>query len=205
MDEKKFKKIVKNFNARNIDVSYFNTINDLKSNIIKEIPDGSSIGIGNSKTIKSMNLSSELSQRGYKVFDKTLTKTKKESEDLKKKSLLADWYITGSNAISADGNIVNIDHSGNRVAAMIYGPDNVVVIVGVNKIEETLDEAIKRVKNIAAPLNAKRAGFNPPCVELNKCIDCNSKERVCNYLVIIQGQTKRGRLKIYIVNKEMGF
>ncbi len=100
---------------------------------------------------------------------------------------------------------VNIDHSGNRVAAMIYGPDNVIVVIGVNKIKDTLDEAIRRAKDIAAPLNAKRAGYNPPCVELNKCIDCDSKDRSCNNLVIIGGQVKKERLKICIIDKEMGF
>jgi len=205
MDQVKFKEMVKNFNSRNIDVFYFNYISDLKKHILNKINNGSSIGIGNSKTLKSMNLSTELSQRGYKVLDKTFADTKEKVKDLKKQSLLADWYITGSNAVSVDGHIVNIDHSGNRVAAMIYGPENVVVIVGINKIEDTLDAAIKRAKNVAAPLNAKRAGYNPPCVELNKCTDCNSKERVCNYLVIIEGQAIRGRLQICIIEEEMGF
>ena len=120
-------------------------------------------------------------------------------------ALTSDWYITGTNAISLEGHIVNIDHSGNRVAAMIYGPDNVVIIVGINKIVDSLSDAISRVRNIASPLNAKRAGFTPPCVELNKCVDCKSKERVCNSLVIIEGQEVIGRMKVFIVNESAGF
>lgn len=122
-----------------------------------------------------------------------------------KKALVTDWYITGSNAISIDGMIINVDHSGNRVAAISFGPDRVLIVVGINKIVNTLDEAIKRVKNIACPLNDKRAGFNPPCVKLNKCVDCTSKERVCNFLSIIEGQSDSNRIKLLIVNEECGF
>lgn len=119
--------------------------------------------------------------------------------------MTADWYITGTNAVSLKGHIVNADHGGNRAAAMIFGPDKVVIVVGVNKIVDTLDEAIFRVKNIASPLNAKRAGFNPPCVELNRCVDCRSAERVCNNLVIIEGQAEKDRMKVIIVNESIGF
>ncbi len=205
MNKKKLNKLIKNFKSRNIEVLHFETSDRLKEYIKETIPEGSSVGIGNSKTLKSMNLSKELSKDGYSVIDKTFAQSKEESVKLKKKSLFTEWYLTGSNAISVDGKIVNIDHSGNRVAAMIYGPDNVLVIVGINKIEDTLNEAILRVKNVAAPLNAKRAGYNPPCVELNKCIDCDSKERVCNYLVVIEGQMEKDRLKLCIVEEEMGF
>jgi len=130
---------------------------------------------------------------------------KEESKQIKKKALTADWYVTGTNAISLEGHIVNVDHSGNRVAAMVFGPDNVVIVIGVNKIVDSLSEAIQRVRNVASPLNAKRAGFNPPCVELNKCVDCKSRERVCNSLVIIEGQEVMGRMKVLIVNESAGF
>jgi hypothetical protein len=88
---------------------------------------------------------------------------------------------------------------------MTYGPDKVIIVIGKNKIVDSLDEAIYRVKNIASPLNAKRAGYNPPCVELNKCVDCVSKERVCNYLSIIEGQCDCNRMQILIVNADCGF
>ena len=88
---------------------------------------------------------------------------------------------------------------------MLYGPENVIIIVGTNKITETLDEAIHRAKNIAAPLNAKRAGFNPPCVELNKCIDCRSDQPVCNSLVTIEGQADKDIIRVFIIEEEIGF
>lgn len=123
----------------------------------------------------------------------------------KARNKVLDWYITGTNAISIEGHLVNIDHSGNRVAAMIYGPEKVIVVIGTNKIVNTLDEAVKRVKNISAPANAKRAGLNPPCIELGECIDCKSSERACNNFVVIEGQAVKGRMTVLIVNESLGF
>jgi hypothetical protein len=104
-----------------------------------------------------------------------------------------------------NGRIVNVDHSGNRVAAITFGPDKVIIVVEKNKVVDSIEDAIKRVKNVAGPLNAKRAGFNPPCVTLNRCVDCISKERVCNSLSIIEGQSDCNRIKVFVVNEECGF
>lgn len=197
--------LIKNFKLRNIDVEYFETLRDVSERIKELIDLDATIGIGNSKTLKEMEISKDLLERGNIVYDKTLGKTKEEIRELKRKSLLTDCYITGSNAISIKGHIVNIDHSGNRVAAMIYGPDKVIVVVGENKICNTLEEAKDRVRNIAAPLNAKRAGYNPPCLELEKCVDCKTKERVCFNSVVIEGQYKKDRMKLFIVNQDIGF
>jgi len=205
MDKSMELEIIKNFKSRNIDVTFFETLEQAKDRIIELIPIECSVGIGNSKTLKEINISKLLNERGNVVFDKTLAESKEESNQMKKKSLLSDWYITGTNAISKEGHVVNIDHSGNRVAAMIYGPDNVIVVVGKNKICETLDVAIQRVRNISVPLNAKRAGYNPPCLKLKKCVDCKTDERVCFNLVIIEGQFVKDRMKLFIVNEELGF
>ncbi|MGB7604438.1 MAG: lactate utilization protein, partial [Lutisporaceae bacterium] len=124
---------------------------------------------------------------------------------LKKKSLLAEYYITGTNAISIEGHLVNIDHSGNRVAAMMYGPEKVIVVIGTNKIVDSLNDAIKRTRNIVAPANAKRAGLNPPCVSVGGCVDCRSSERACNNLSIIEGQNVKDRMKVFIINESLGY
>ncbi len=205
MDEVTKQRLIENFRSNHINVEVFDSLEDAKERILDVIPASLAIGIGNSITLKKMNLSKILNDRGNIVYDKTLAKTSDESKILKKKSLLADWYISGTNAISTDGHIVNIDHSGNRVAAMLYGPDHVIIVVGINKIVGSLDEAINRAKNIAAPLNAKRAGHHPPCVKLNKCIDCHSNEKVCNSIVIIKGQENKERMRLFIVNEEVGY
>ncbi|WP_105616469.1 lactate utilization protein [Vallitalea okinawensis] len=205
MDINLMEKMRCNFQRRNIEVEFYDDINELKDNILNIIPLYCSVGIGNSATLKKIGISEDLGSRGNIVYDKTKAKNQSEVTALKKKSLLSDWYILGSNAISVDGHIVNIDHSGNRVAALMYGPDNVIIVVGKNKITNTLEQAIFRTKNIASPQNAKRAGYNPPCVRLKKCIDCNSSERVCNYLVVIQGQYVSNRMKVFIVDEDLGF
>lgn len=201
----KIERLISNFKSRNIEVMCFDNLADAKNEILNLISMEVSIGIGHSETIQKMDITKILKERGNIVFDKEMAKDKEECKSLKKKALLADWYVTGSNAISVDGRIVNVDHSGNRVAAITFGPDNVIIVVGKNKIVDTWGEAIRRVKDIACPLNAKRAGFNPPCVKLNKCVDCNSTERVCNSLSIIEGQSVKGRIKIFIINEDLGF
>lgn len=198
-------KLINNFRLRNIEASYFDTTQDAANMILKLVPVECTVGIGHSATLQMMNITNLLIERGNIVFDKELAVSKEESKALKKKALLADWYISGSNAVSVDGRIVNIDHSGNRVAAISFGPENVIIVIGKNKIVGTLDEAIQRVKNIACPLNAQRAGFNPPCVLLNKCVDCTSEQRVCNTLSIIEGQCDKNRMKLFIVNDELGY
>lgn len=205
MNENMKLEITRNFKSRNIDIAFFETLEEAKDRIIELIPINCSVGIGNSKTLKEANISNELKARGNIVFDKTYAKDKEESKQIKRKSLLVDWYITGTNAISKKGHVVNIDHSGNRVAAMVYGPDNVIIVIGKNKICDTLDDAVQRARKISAPLNARRAGYNPPCLSLNECVDCKTDERVCYNLVIIEGQFEKDRMKIFIVNEELGF
>lgn len=198
-------KLKENFRLRNIEVEFFDALEEVKSYILNAIPIESTVGIGHSITLQRINMTNALLTRGNIVFDKELAKDREECKTLKKKALIADWYITGSNAVSVDGRIVNVDHSGNRVAAITFGPDKVIIVVGQNKVVDTLDEAINRVKNISCPLNAKRAGLNPPCVTLNRCVDCVAKERVCNILSIVEGQADSNRIKLCIVNEECGF
>ena len=123
-----------NFRKRNISVLYFETFGEAKTYILGILPRDAAIGIGHSQTLENMKITEALTERGNTVFDKEQGKDKTEATQLKKKALLADYYISGSNAVSEDGRIVNIDHSGNRVAALAYGPDKVIIVVGKNKI-----------------------------------------------------------------------
>jgi L-lactate utilization protein LutB len=204
MDEK-IQLLINNLKNRNIEAFFAESLAEANNMLLRMIPEDCSVGIGNSATLKQSGISKLLAERGNTVYDKTMAETQEESRSLKKKALTADWYVTGSNAISLQGHIVNMDHSGNRVAAMLYGPDNVAVVIGVNKLADSLEEAIYRVRNVAAPKNARRAGFNPPCTELNQCIDCSSPERVCNSLVVIEGQADADRMKVIVVGEASGF
>ena len=201
----KNKALEENFKNRRINVLWFNTFDEIKHYLTDLIPKDATIGIGNSQTLKKMKILETFLNAGNVVYDKTMGKTKEEVKKLKRQALLTDYYISSSNALSVDGRIVNIDHSGNRVAAMHYGPDKVLIVVGKNKIEATLEEALNRARNTAAPLNAKRAGMHPPCTEVNYCVDCVSPQRVCHYVSIIEGQHEDERLTLLIANEDAGF
>ncbi len=194
-----------NFLRRNIEVLWFDAFTDVKDYLLHKIPTDATIGIGHSKTLQNIGVTEAFQSRGNIVFDKELGTNDHEVRLLKRKSLLADCYISGSNAVSVDGRIVNIDHSGNRAAALAYGPDKVFIVVGKNKITKTYEEAIKRAKNIASPQNANRAGYHPPCVSSGYCTDCLSEERVCNILSTIQGQSVKGRMILLIANEDAGY
>jgi len=199
------KQLEDNFKKRKIEVKWFESFEEIKTYLISAIPVDATIGIGNSQTLKKMKILETFLAKGNTVFDKTIGKTPEEVKMLKKQALLTDYYISSANAISVDGRIINIDHSGNRVAAMHYGPEKVFLIAGINKIEFIHEEAMNRAKNTAAPLNAKRAGMNPPCVKVGYCVDCLSPERVCNFISIIEGQHIEGRMTLLIANEKAGF
>lgn len=120
-------------------------------------------------------------------------------------SFFADAYFTSSNAITEEGELYNVDGNGNRVAAMLFGPKKVIVVVGVNKIVKDIDEAIKRNREIAAPANAKRLNRATPCAKLGYCMDCNSNDRICNEYTIIKRQGNKDRIHVIFLNEELGY
>lgn len=197
--------LIDNLKSRNIEAEYVENREKAVASILSAVPQSASVGIGNSQTLIALQISKALSERGQTVYDKTSADSPNEAMSLKRKALLADWFISGTNAIAQSGHIVNIDHSGNRVAAMLFGPEHVIIVVGINKVTATLEEAITRARLQAAPQNAKRAGLNPPCLGHGTCIDCRSPERVCNSLVIIEGQTIPGRMKVIIIGEDLGY
>lgn len=124
----------------------------------------------------------------------------------RKKALSSDMFLTGTNAITVKGQLVNVDMIGNRVAGIAFGPRNVVIFVGVNKVVANLDEAMDRIKSIAAPKNAIRhKELKTPCQATGKCMDCNSPQRLCNTWTITEKSYPVGRIKIVLINEELGF
>jgi len=141
----------------------------------------------------------------YRLFDRYQDKPHEEIVEIMRQSLLADFLVTGTNAVTRRGELVNIDCSGNRVAGMIFGPKRVIVVAGANKLVDDLDEAVKRLRRIA-PLNARRIKHHTPCVETGKCMDCQVQQRLCNYLTVINhGMKFPGRITVVMVGEETGF
>ncbi len=137
------------------------------------------------------------------TFDKGLSK--EEMMDLRRRSLMVDLFITGTNALTEDGQLVNLDMIGNRVAAMMWGPENVLLFIGRNKITSDLKSAMARIKNYAAPVNTINLDKKTPCRKTGFCHDCSSPDRICNYWSIIEKSFVKNRIKIVLVNEDLGF
>jgi hypothetical protein len=128
-----------------------------------------------------------------------------EMIELRRKSLLVDLFITGTNALTETGKLVNLDMIGNRVAAIAFGPKSVVILAGRNKIVPDIEEATFRVKNYAAPVNAMRLDKKTPCAETSFCHDCKSPDRICNSWTIVEKSFPKGRIKVILINEDLGF
>jgi L-lactate utilization protein LutB len=137
------------------------------------------------------------------TYDKTLSP--EESLERRRQSLFVDLYITGSNAVTETGQLVNLDMFGNRVGALTFGPKNVIIFVGRNKIVPDLDEAMFRIKNYAAPVNTMRLDKKTPCAKTSFCADCKSPDRICNIWTITEKSFPKKRIKIILINKDLGF
>lgn len=127
-----------------------------------------------------------------------------EKIELRRKGLLVDCYISGTNAITEDGHLVNLDMIGNRVAAITFGPKQVVILVGRNKIVPDLNAAMYRIKEYAAPTNTMRLDMKTPCVKTSHCEDCKSPQRICNTWTITEKSFPKGRVKVVLINEELG-
>ncbi len=137
------------------------------------------------------------------TYDKSLSQA--QMLELRRKSLMVDLFVTGTNAITEAGHLVNLDMVGNRVAAIMWGPKNVLLIVGRNKLCGDLEDAMFRIKNYAAPVNAMNLSKKTPCAKTGVCHDCASPDRICNYWTITEKCFLKGRIKIILVNEELGF
>lgn len=197
---------LENLERNNMRGYFINESTELPALLTELIPKGTSVGCGDSVSLEQTGVFEFLRTGGYNFLDKHQPDlTSADKRKLYIKNFSADTFITGTNAVTADGKLFNIDGNGSRVAPMIYGPNSVIVVVGVNKLVMDVDAAIERARQIAAPLDAKRLGKQTPCAVLGKCIDCKHKQRICNSFVLITGQFNAERIKVIIVNEELGY
>lgn len=171
------------------------------------IPPGARVGMGNSLTLRETGIFDALTAGDYDVinqFEPGITPG--ENLRRRKQGLLADVYFTSANAITGDGELVNVDGKGNRAAAMLFGPDRVIVVAGRNKIADDLDGAWKRIREFTAPALAKRLGRSTPCASSGTCSDCRSPERICRFYTVVKSQmpADRDRIHVIIVNEPLG-
>ena len=182
-------------------VKAFNNISEAKIDLLSEIKSDESVGIGGSITIDQMDIYDDLKARDGEVY----WHWRKDIPNAIDMAKNADTYITSTNALTMDGKLVNMDGNGNRVAAMIYGHKDVYIIVGKNKICKDYEEARDRIRNVAAPMNAKRLNLETPCVYTGKCEDCNSPQRICKAEVILHRNPNVTNINIYLIDEELGY
>lgn len=192
--------------ARGFNTFILNTIDEIKDFIGKTIPPEATVGLGGSVTLRETGIDVLLKSRDNTVFDHwDESKSFTEKLDTRKKQLTADFFLTGINAVTKDGELVNIDGVGNRAAAMIFGPKHVIAIIGYNKIAGTMDEAIWRIKNIASPKNSRRLGLNTPCAKTGHCMDCKPSVSVCRITTVINYKPMFTEFTIILTPLELGY
>jgi len=197
--------VVKALQSRFFDAVYVDDSAAAVAKIASLIPKDHVVSWGGSQTLDEIGIKPRLEQDGYKVIDRDKAPNREERVELMRQALLCDTFITGCNAISEDGQLVNIDGFGNRVAAMIFGPRQVIVIAGMNKIAKTLDDAIIRARTIAAPRNTQRFPDNKtPCNETGSCADCKSPDSICSFMVTTRLCKPAGRIKVILVGEDLG-
>ncbi|NFP90842.1 lactate utilization protein [Clostridium sporogenes] len=204
--EKQAERTIKNLNSRNMEGYYINNIDQLFKKLKELIPEGSIVGVGDSMTLFQAGVIDFLRSGNFNFLDKYQDKlTSDEKREIYINNFSTDTFICSTNAITESGELYNIDGNGSRVAPMIYGPKQVILIVGINKIVKNIEEAESRVRSYAAPIDAKRLNKDTPCTKLGYCVDCKSPNRICNDFVIIRGQFIKGRIKVLILGENLGY
>ncbi|MDO4563221.1 MAG: lactate utilization protein [Clostridia bacterium] len=203
--EKVADEIVKILNDKGYDALRAESVQDAKEKILALIPEGSSVAMGGSVTLGEMGLVEIFRTDKYRFFDRYATGSYEECYEVYRQSMLADFLVTGSNAVTRGGEIVNTDSSGNRTAGIIFGPNRVIICVGANKVVDDLPAAFERIKKIA-PLNARRIGHRVPCADSGFCEMCELQASVCNATSIIHnGRKHPGRYTVIVIADEVGF
>ncbi len=201
------KRIIKHLEKRRMEGSYAPSAAQAADEILAMIPRGATVYRCGSMTSVGIGLWDRLAELSeVRVLDPYVPGlSPEESLEIRRKGMTADFMISSSNAITLDGKLVNLDGSGNRVAAMCFGPKKVILVVGMNKVAPDLDSAMARVKHYAAPVNTIRLGYNNPCKDSGVCSDCRSPQRICNMWSIIEGHMLKNRIHVKLVGENLGY
>jgi len=192
--------------ANGFEVIYADNANEALDKVMSFIPKRAKVGIGGSVTVRDIGLVEAIEKQSNTIFmDWGKPLELKEKIKVRKEALTSDVYLTSSNAITLQGQLVNIDGTGNRVSAMIFGPKKVIIVAGANKLVDTLDEALARIRSIAGPLNGKRLNLKTPCALTGKCTDCNSPDRMCKVKVILEKKPSLSDITIVLVGENLGY
>jgi hypothetical protein len=197
--------LVKNLQARHFDAYYCDNQEEALAKALELIPEGASVGWGGAISAEQIGLMDAVHSGNFRAIDRALAKTPEERDAMMRECMFADVFLTGANALSLDGQMVNIDGQGNRVAAIVYGPKSIIVVAGMNKVEDTLEAAITRARTVAAPMNNQRFTNDNPCSVTGTCGNCKNLTCICNQILVTRHCRPVGRIKFILVGEELGF
>lgn len=203
--DKRGEKLVKNLKSRHFEALYCATKEEALAAALQCIPEGATVGWGGATSARQIGLMDAVNSGNYHAIDRDACKTQEERDRAAKDALFADVFLTGANALSLDGQMVNIDGTGNRVGAIVFGPKKVLVIAGMNKVCDMLEDAITRARTVAAPMNQQRFSLENPCTVTGTCADCKSKTCICNHIVVTRHCRPEGRITFILVGEDLGF
>ena len=202
--EKRGNILVKNLQSRHFEAYYCANKEEALKKALELIPEGSSVGWGGAQTCEQIGLMDALKAGNYRAMDRSLANTPEEREQMMHDMLAADVFLSGANGLSLDGQMVNIDGTGNRVAAIVYGPKSILVVAGMNKVEDTLEDAIRRARTVAAPMNNQRFDNDNPCAVTGTCGNCKNEKCICNQILVTRHCRPVGRIKFILVGEDLG-
>lgn len=197
-------KLAKEMKRRHFEVHIVESKESLTKKIRDLVPEGSTVANGGSLTLIENGVLDIFKNEKYVYYDRYAAKTLEERRELELKAFTVDFYLSGANAITEDGKLVFLDANGNRVAAIVYGPKNVIVVTSVNKVVKDVEDARERLRFIS-PMNSKRLNLTTPCVQRGFCYDCTTSDRICNYFVVVESSARiPGRIKVILMTFESG-
>ena len=202
--EKRAQILVKNLKSRHFDAWYCPDKASALEKALELIPEGASVGWGGAMSAQQIGLMDAVRKGNYTAIDRDTCATPEEKEQAMRAAIFSDVFLTGANGISLDGQMVNIDGMGNRMGMIVYGPDNVIVVAGMNKVCDSLELAVERARKVAAPMNQQRFMGNTPCSTTGSCADCTSQSSICNQILITRNCRPAGRIKFLLVGEDLG-
>ncbi len=202
--EKRGKLLVKNLRNRHFEAYYCANREEALAKALELIPEGASVGWGGTLTCQQIGLLDAVKKGNYRAIDRDSCTGAEERDQAQRACLFSDVFLVSANALSMDGQMVSIDGSGNRMAAIIFGPKNVLVIAGMNKVMDTLEDAVRRARTVAAPMNQQRFGQTNPCTVTGTCANCTCETSICNQILITRNCRPAGRIKFILVGEDLG-
>ncbi len=197
--------VIRKFEKRGIDACYCPTKEEARDKILSMMEPGSSISWGGSESMEQAGVMDAIKKGDYELIDRKAGKTPEESREIYGRSVCADYFLMSTNAFTRDGELVNIDGAGNRVACLAYGPKTVIILAGMQKLCENTEAAFQRIRTQACPPNARRVGIETPCVKNGLCGDCLTSESICCQILVTRMSRVPGRIKVVLTGDPLGF